>query len=77
MNHGTEQPKPVQLKLFDKSFACTVCGCDTFHQKRWEVKAPGSSFLKSADTALALVCTKCGYIHWFKPEMGEYRVGET
>ena len=65
--------KPVQLKLFDKPFICTVCGCDTFHKKRWELKTPGSSFLKSKDTPVSMICSKCGYVHWFMPDMGQYR----
>ncbi|NQV31487.1 MAG: hypothetical protein HQ515_02280 [Phycisphaeraceae bacterium] len=65
--------KPVQLQLFDKPFACTVCGCDTFHKKRWELKSPGSSFLKPKDTPISMVCTQCGYVHWFMPDMGQYR----
>ena len=65
--------KPVQLKLFDKAFACTVCGCDTFHKKRWELKALGSSFLQNKDTPISMICTQCGYVHWFMPDMGQYQ----
>ena len=65
--------KPVQLKLFDRAFACTVCGCDTFHKKRWELKAWGASFLQGKDTPMTLICTKCAYVHWFMPEMGQFQ----
>ena len=66
------EPKPVQLQLFDKPFTCTVCGTDTFHKKQWEFKPPGSAFLKTGDRPVALICTKCGYVHCFMPHMGEY-----
>jgi len=69
--------KPVQLKLFDKNFTCTVCGCDTFQKRRWELKAPGSSFLKNKDVPITLICTQCGYVHWFMPDMGQYRKDST
>ena len=69
---AADEDKPVQLKLFDRPFVCTVCGCDQFRQRRWEVKGPGSSFLKPRDLAVNLICTRCGYVHWFMPDMGQY-----
>ena len=64
--------KPVQLKLLDKPFACTVCGTDRFHKRLWEFKTPGSSFLKTGDHPIALICTQCGYVHCFMPKMGKF-----
>ena len=67
--------KTVHLKLFDKPFACTVCGSEHFRKRRLELKEPGTAFLKPKNYATCLICAKCGYVHWFIPEEGEYLVG--
>ena len=66
------EDKPVQLKIFDKPFKCTVCDGDTFRQKRAELRGPATSLFRSKDYALCLICAKCGYVHWFMPKMGSY-----
>lgn len=64
--------KTVQLNLLGQAFVCTVCAHDEFRRRRVELKTPGSSFLKTKENAIVLVCSKCGYVHWFMPELGSF-----
>ena len=65
--------KTVQLKLLGKVFVCTVCAHDQFWQQGAELKEPGASLFKVKKNAVVLICSKCGYVHWFKPEMGSFK----
>ncbi|MFC1652685.1 hypothetical protein ACFL3F_03090 [Planctomycetota bacterium] len=56
----------VHLKLLDKVFTCTVCGCDSFECETLEVSS-GGLLAKVRHRPTVMICNQCGYMHWFLP----------
>jgi len=51
-----------------KKLACLVCAHAQFHKRRALLNTRTATFFKldwANATATNLVCTQCGYIHWF------------
>ena len=59
-----------KLKLLDKVFKCTVCDNDQFLAQRIRIQCenPGGMF-PIKDFSNCLICSKCGYMHWFLPKI--------
>ena len=56
-----------------KPFACQVCANPTFWQKEAVVHGGVASFMNiewASPRAALLVCSRCGYVHWFMPDAG-------
>jgi hypothetical protein len=57
-----------QVDVLGKPLACLVCHHDTFYKRKAQLNSAGSSFLGldwTDPTGLCVVCSQCGYIHWF------------
>ena len=62
--------EPEGVEVCGKPFLCTACGNDRFHRRKALLNASCTMFLgfdwvnRQAD---CVVCSNCGYIHWFLP----------
>jgi transcription elongation factor Elf1 len=63
----------IQLKIFGKNFACTVCGHAEFVQETFQITS-GGLMAKTKERPTVLICTQCGYVHWFLPQYGRYQL---
>jgi hypothetical protein len=66
---GKEEPEAVEI--LGKAFHCQVCQHDTFYQRRAQLHAGVATFFNlewAAPTCDCIICSYCGYIHWFFPE---------
>ena len=64
---------PGRYTVLDRALTCAICMNDTFVERSVLLNTFRMLLLEMgwADkSATALICTKCGYIHWFgkKPE---------
>jgi predicted nucleic-acid-binding Zn-ribbon protein len=65
---GKEEPEPATV--LDKPLRCAVCGNEGFYKRDAQLHTAGMTFLKlewAQPTCTCLVCSMCGYIHWFMP----------
>ena len=56
-----DEDEPEPATVLDKPLKCQVCSNGLF----WERRAPLHAGLGSLATCL--VCSECGYVHWFLP----------
>lgn len=66
---GKEEPEPVEM--LGKAFHCQVCTHDTFYTRRAQLHAGVATFFNlewASPTCDCVICSYCGYIHWFFPE---------
>jgi transcription elongation factor Elf1 len=64
--------EPIQVKIDGKLFQCTVCNNDRFWKDTSQLNKWYTSFLGlvwSDRSAVNLTCVKCGYMHWFRPDL--------
>ncbi|MBN1508152.1 MAG: hypothetical protein JW955_14975 [Sedimentisphaerales bacterium] len=63
--------EPEEVEVCAKPFHCTVCGNDRFRRPKALLNTSWATFLgfdwanRQAD---CVVCSRCGYIHWFLPQ---------
>lgn len=63
--------KKNTYQVCGKTFHCTVCDNDTFQHRRAQLNTALATFFNfdwANKSAECLVCTKCGYVHWFLPD---------
>jgi hypothetical protein len=68
---GKDEPEAATVS--GKPFKCQVCGNDRFWQKEAVVHSAAASFMNiewASPRAELLVCSGCGYVHWFMPDAG-------
>ena len=69
---GKDQPERIEIpELKGKSLRCQVCGNDTFWQRDAQLHTGVASFFNvewAGPTCTCVVCSSCGYIHWFFPQ---------
>ncbi|SEG85778.1 hypothetical protein SAMN04489712_11878 [Thermomonospora echinospora] len=56
--------KPVSVTIGTQPFVCTVCRSALFWERR--TRLPTHSGVGFAPSATGLLCTGCGYLHWFQ-----------
>lgn len=65
--------EPEEATVAGNPFKCQVCGNARFWQKEAVVHGGLASFMNvewAAPRAALLVCSACGYVHWFMPDAG-------
>ena len=63
--------EPETATVVGKPLTCRVCANDLFWQKEALVHDNGVVMSHWAlPRATLLVCSACGYVHWFLPEVG-------
>jgi predicted nucleic-acid-binding Zn-ribbon protein len=66
---GKEEPETVEVK--GKPFRCQACGNQTFWQQRAQLHSGVATFFNvewASPNCICLICSDCGYIHWFLPQ---------
>lgn len=65
---GKSEPEEVQVHGVD--LQCEICKNTTFWQRQAQLNTAVATFFNfdwANPSATCLVCSKCGYIHWFMP----------
>jgi hypothetical protein len=66
---GTDEPEVVDVN--GQPLRCLVCQHGTFYQRRAQLHSGVATFFKIewvSPTCVCVVCSACGYVHWFLPE---------
>ena len=66
---GKEEPEAVEV--LDKPLHCQVCSAETFYTRKAQLHTAFASFLDlewTAPTCTCVICSRCGFVHWFFPE---------
>ncbi len=66
---GKQEPETIELK--GKPFQCQACGNKTFWQREAQLHTGVATFFKlewASPTCTCIICSDCGYIHWFLPQ---------
>ena len=68
---GKDEPEQVEIAaLSGKPMKCQVCGNDTFWRRGAQLHTGVASFFNvewASPTCECVICSACGYIHWFFP----------
>ena len=62
------QEKPEAVMVNGASLSCVICKHDTFFERRAQLHGPVATLFNlewAAPTATCVVCSQCGYVHWF------------
>lgn len=62
--------EPEAVTVLDAPFRCQVCRHDTFWRKHAQLHAGVATFFNlewAAPTCTCVICSRCGYVHWFFP----------
>jgi hypothetical protein len=63
-----DAPEPVEVA--GRALHCQICGNGTFWQRKAQLHGAVATFFNlewTSPTAACLVCSSCGYVHWFLP----------
>jgi predicted nucleic-acid-binding Zn-ribbon protein len=63
---GKEDPEPVEV--LGRPLRCLVCQHDTFHRREAQLHGKLATLFNvewTSPTCDCLVCSNCGYVHWF------------
>ncbi len=62
---------PEEVFIRDIRFICQVCGNNLFWRREGQLNTAIASFFKfdwANPSAVCIICSECGYIHWFMPQ---------
>ena len=68
---GKSEPEAATVN--GKPFKCQVCANDAFWQQEAVLHGALASFMNiewASPKAALLICSTCGYVHWFLPDAG-------
>jgi len=66
---GKEEPETVTV--IGKGLRCQVCKHERFWTREAQLHTGVASFFNlewASPTCTCLVCSECGYVHWFFPQ---------
>lgn len=66
---GREEPEIVEV--LDKPLRCQVCSHDKFFTRKAQLQGQVLAFFNldwASPTCTCVICSQCGYVHWFVPE---------
>lgn len=66
----TKKAEPFEIN--DKPLKCLICGHGKFWERAAQLNTPAASFFDfdwANQTGACLVCSRCGYIHWFLTDL--------
>jgi hypothetical protein len=65
---GKDEPETVLVR--GRPLRCLVCQHDAFYQRKAQLHSGIATFFQlewSSPTCVCVVCSACGYVHWFLP----------
>ncbi|MER7079601.1 hypothetical protein [Saccharopolyspora kobensis] len=65
---GLFETKPKLVTVLGRAFGCLVCGHAWFWSREVKLNSTGAEFFGLAwanESAMGLICDKCGYVHEF------------
>jgi hypothetical protein len=65
-----DAPEPEPVEIAGRPLRCEICHNGTFWQRTAQLHGAVATFFNmewTSPTARCLVCSNCGYIHWFLP----------
>ena len=65
---GKGNPETVELN--GHPLLCVVCRNGTFHRRSAQLHGPVATFFDfewASPTCTVVICSACGYVHWFLP----------
>ena len=68
---GPEEPQEVEVH--GRPLRCLVCQHDTFYRRKAQLHAQMATIFNlewTAPSCDCVICSACGYIHWFFPMKG-------
>ena len=69
---GKEEPQVVDVH--ERPLRCLVCDHNTFYRRQAQMHGRLASMFNVewvAPTCDCIVCSQCGYVHWFFPDEGK------
>lgn len=63
--------EPETATVLGRPLRCQVCNGDRFWQRKAQLHTGVASFFDlewASPSCTCLVCSACGYVHWFFPE---------
>ena len=67
---GKSEPETITVN--QRQLRCLVCKHETFYQRTAQLHGGVATFFQlewASPTATCIVCSECGYIHWFLPSV--------
>ncbi len=67
---GVFKSDPVQVKIVDQPLLCQICRHPSFWRRNVQLNTRTAELFSiewTDSSAVAYVCVRCGYIHWFVP----------
>ena len=67
---GKSHPEPEPVEVQGRPLQCVVCRHGAFWRRDAQLHGGVATFLNlewMSPTAACLVCSRCGYVHWFLP----------
>jgi len=65
-----EKAEPQPLQILGNPMRCEICDHDRFYQREGMINTAGMTFLELDwlnRSATCVICSRCGYVHWFLP----------
>ena len=65
-----KKQEPEEVFISDKRLSCQVCSNALFWRREGQLNTSIASFLGfdwANPSAICIICSECGYIHWFMP----------
>jgi predicted nucleic-acid-binding Zn-ribbon protein len=66
-----EKEEPETVDVLGHALKCQVCANGTFWQRKAQLHTGVATFFNlewASPTCFCVICSRCGYIHWFLPE---------
>jgi hypothetical protein len=68
---GLFDEAPEAATVLGRPLRCQVCDGETFYKREAQLLHRVNLFVNvqwSSGTCTCLICSSCGYVHWFLPE---------
>lgn len=61
---------PAPFEIRGRALTCQICRNTTFHERRAQLHGGLATLFNvewASPSAACLICSECGYVHWFMP----------
>ena len=63
-----KKSEPEEVFICDRKFVCQICGNALFWRREGQLNTSLATFLNfdwANPSAVCVICSECGYVHWF------------